>query len=147
VTANKCFYSLVRQLAAIDRNRTALFLFLVVLCVLVPKEVRATQQAPDWMHTAAVKPLPSYNEKADAVQLYSETTVSVVSRDKIRTRVREAYKILRPEGRHHGVVEVYTMAGRRSPSCEGGAFLPAAKTIKFWIETPSKRLPCQIDTT
>jgi hypothetical protein len=51
-------------------------------------------------------PLPSYDEKTDAVLLYSETNVTVISTDKMRTQVREAYKILRPEGRHHGTVKV-----------------------------------------
>ena len=51
--------------------------------------------------------LPSYDEKTDAVLLYSETNVTVLSADKIRTHVREAYKILRHEGREHGTVYVY----------------------------------------
>ena len=38
--------------------------------------------------------------------LYSERTVSVQSVDKIKTRVREVYKILRPRGRDYGVVGV-----------------------------------------
>jgi hypothetical protein len=43
----------------------------------------------------------------DAVLLYSETNVTVVSADKIKTHVREAYKILRPNGREHGTVWVH----------------------------------------
>jgi Domain of Unknown Function with PDB structure (DUF3857)/Transglutaminase-like superfamily len=51
--------------------------------------------------------LPSYNEKTDAVLLYSSTDVTVLSADKMRTHVREVYKILRPEGRSYGNVYVY----------------------------------------
>jgi hypothetical protein len=40
------------------------------------------------------------------VLLYSETTVQVLSTDKIKRTVREAYKILRPEGREYGYVVV-----------------------------------------
>jgi hypothetical protein len=62
--------------------------------------------APPWMHALVNVPLPTYDEKTDAVLLYSETNVTVTSADKMRTQVREAYKILRPNGRHHGTVKV-----------------------------------------
>jgi Domain of Unknown Function with PDB structure (DUF3857)/Transglutaminase-like superfamily len=62
--------------------------------------------APQWMHALVNVPLPTYDEKTDAVLLYSETNVTVISADKMRTQVREAYKIMRPEGRHHGTVKV-----------------------------------------
>ena len=55
--------------------------------------------APQWMHSKANVSLPSYDEKTDAVLLYSETNVTVVSPDRIKTTVREVYKILRPNGR------------------------------------------------
>jgi hypothetical protein len=58
------------------------------------------------MHSLVNAPLPSYDEKTDAVLLYSETNVTVISADKIRTQVREAYKILRPGGRQRGVLSV-----------------------------------------
>src|ERR1700692_2812592 len=66
----------------------------------------AGPEAPRWMHALVNAPLPSYDEKTDAVLLYSETDVTVVSTDKVRTRFREAYKILRPNGRYHGTVRV-----------------------------------------
>jgi hypothetical protein len=58
------------------------------------------------MHALAGASLPSHDEKTDAVLLYSETNVAVLSVDKIQKHVREAYKILRPEGRGHGTVGV-----------------------------------------
>jgi hypothetical protein len=72
---------------------------------LVPRAL-AGSDAPQWMHALAGVPLPSYDEKTEAVLLYSDTNVTVLSEDKIRTHVREAYKILRPEGRDRGTVSV-----------------------------------------
>ncbi len=63
--------------------------------------------------------LPTYDEKTDAVLLYSETNVTVISTDKIRTQVREAYKILRPNGRGHGTVSVYSNPQRRVRTLHG----------------------------
>src|SRR5215472_15286590 len=62
--------------------------------------------APQWMHALVNAPLPEHDEKTDAVLLYSERTVMVQSTDKIKTTVREAYKILRPSGREYGTVIV-----------------------------------------
>jgi hypothetical protein len=50
--------------------------------------------------------LPPHDEKTDAVLLYSETNVTVLSADKITFRVRRVYKILRPGGRNLGTVFV-----------------------------------------
>jgi hypothetical protein len=79
----------------------------IAACILacVPQAL-AGGDAPQWMHALVNAPLPAYDEKTDAVLLYSETNVTVVSADKIRTQVRQAYKILRPSGRDHGVLGV-----------------------------------------
>jgi predicted transglutaminase-like cysteine proteinase len=71
------------------------------------------------MHALVNAPLPAYDEKTDAVLLYSETNVTVISADKIRTQVREAYKILRPNGRGHGTVAVYFNPQRRIKNLHG----------------------------
>ena len=62
--------------------------------------------APAWMHAQANQPLPTHDEKTDAVLLYSERVVTVQSPERVHTLVREAYKILRPDGRAYGVVEI-----------------------------------------
>jgi hypothetical protein len=58
--------------------------------------------APGWMHAVVNAPLPAHDEKTNAVLLYEEINVTVVSADKIKTQVREVYKILRPGGRDYG---------------------------------------------
>jgi len=60
--------------------------------------------APQWMHALVNAPLPSHDGKTDAVLLYSETNVNVISADKIKTVIRRAYRILRPDGREYGTV-------------------------------------------
>jgi len=66
----------------------------------------ARTDAPDWMHAVVSVPLPAHDEKDNAILLYGEDNLSVVSREKFRTTVRRAYKILRPEGREYGVVAI-----------------------------------------
>src|ERR1700729_1574860 len=93
--------------ARATKRQARLILFLVMASILVcAPQALAGSDAPQWMHALVNAPLPSYDEKTDAVLLYSETNVTVISTDKMRTQVREAYKILRPEGRHHGTVKV-----------------------------------------
>src|SRR5450631_3026769 len=66
----------------------------------------AHNQAPEWMHALVNGPLPAYDEKDNAVLLYSEENLTVVSADKFHRTVRRAYKILRPEGRDYGIVAI-----------------------------------------
>jgi len=84
-----------------------------------PARAHAGGDAPAWMHAVVNAPPPNYDEKTDAVLLYSETNVTVVSADKIKTQVREAYKILRPRGREHGVVSVYFGRDRKIKTIHG----------------------------
>lgn len=58
------------------------------------------------MHALVNTPLPDHDEKTDAVLLYSEHNLTVVSTDKVKEHVRAAYKILRPGGRKYGIVGV-----------------------------------------
>ena len=101
-------------------SRQALLLSCVALCVLTiaPLAV-AGSDAPQWMHALVGVTLPSYDEKTDAVLLYSETNVTILSMDKIRTHVREAYKILRPGGRERGTVFVYFNPSRKITNLRG----------------------------
>ena len=101
-------------------QKQALFLLAIVVGIFacVPR-ARAGGDAPPWMHALVNSPLPAYDDKTDAVLLYSETNVTVLSADKIRTQVREAYKILRPSGRDHGTVLVHFNPQRKVKSLHG----------------------------
>jgi Domain of Unknown Function with PDB structure (DUF3857)/Transglutaminase-like superfamily len=88
------------------RLRRVLSMFVLVVCVQACIPLAAAGDAPAWMHAAANAPLPAHDEKTDAVLLYSETSITVQSADKIREVQRVAYKILRPSGREYGVAWV-----------------------------------------
>ena len=75
--------------------------------------------APAWLHALVNTPLPAHDEKTDAVLLYSEDTVTIVSTDKVKEHVRAAYKILRPGGREYGVVYVPLNAHKKVTSLHG----------------------------
>ena len=105
---------------AMLKRRTRLAgIFATVSVALLGCALCAASDAPQWMRTAASGTLPSYDEKTDAVLLYSETDVTVISSDKIKTTVREAYKILRPNGREHGLVHVFLNPERKIKSLHG----------------------------
>ena len=73
---------------------------LLSVCVLaLAWPSRAAADAPGWMHALASASVPAHDDKTDAVEMYSERIVTVQSADKIKTLVREAYKIVRPGGR------------------------------------------------
>ncbi|MGA8501274.1 MAG: DUF3857 and transglutaminase domain-containing protein [Candidatus Sulfotelmatobacter sp.] len=103
---NKSYCSPVRRPRATDL-RGLLLVGCVVACIVIwAPRAAAGGDAPPWMHVLVNTPLPSYDEKTDAILLYSEINVTVISSEKMRTQVREAYKILRPNGRDHGTVKV-----------------------------------------
>src|SRR5260370_14037451 len=93
------------------------FCIAVFACAGVPNATAG--DAPPWMRAQMTAPLPPHDEKTDAVLLYSETNVTVVSTDKIKTTIREAYKILRPNGRERGTVYVYFNPSRKIKSLHG----------------------------
>jgi len=103
---NRSFWSPQRRASATDAV-VRLLLGLMAVCPFVCTLPRAIAgDAPAWMHSLTGITLASYDEKTDAVLLYSETNVTVLSTDKIKTRVRTAYKILRPEGHGYGELVV-----------------------------------------
>src|SRR6266436_822126 len=105
-TNNKLFCSRLVLRQGIDRLRLASVLAVLTVSLLSWTAAARAGDAPAWMHALVNVPLPEHDEKTDAVLLYSETSVNVISADKIKTRVREAYKILRPDGRDYGIVHV-----------------------------------------
>lgn len=89
-----------------SRRVRLLVLWVAAFIVVCLPRASAGGDAPPWMHALVNAPLPPYDEKTEAVLLYSETNVTVISTDKMETHVRKAYKILRPDGREHGTVVV-----------------------------------------
>jgi hypothetical protein len=85
-------------------RRLSLPLASSILWLLAALQPAVAGDAPGWMHALVSAPLPAHDEKTDVVLLYSERTVTVLSADKIKITVREAYKILRPSGREYGTV-------------------------------------------
>src|SRR6267378_827819 len=90
----------------IEIQRILIFFIFCVMGCLAGAPRSAAGDAPGWMHALVNVPLPAHDEKTDVVLLYSERIVTVQSADKIKTTVREAYKILRPGGREYGTLAV-----------------------------------------
>jgi len=116
---DKLFCSPVSRRAINQTVRS--LLFAIVVCVLAwAPQAKAGSDAPSWLHALTSAPLPAHDEKTDAILLYSERTVTVVSVDKVKTHVREAYKILRPDGREHGTVFVpFNVPGQKVTGLHG----------------------------
>jgi hypothetical protein len=102
---NRSFCSRVERPRTTSQGSIYLRLIAVVVAGLLLPHAHAAD-APAWMHAVVNAPLPAHDEKTDAVLLYSERAISVQSVDKVKSRVRIAYKILRPGGRDYGFVLV-----------------------------------------
>src|SRR5712692_9648484 len=89
----------------VPRSSTRALLLGAALLVVGPGQVQAS--APEWLRAAARAPLPSYPDDTVAVVLLNEQITTVNDDGEIKTLYREAFKILRPEGRQHGTVGVY----------------------------------------
>ena len=103
----------------INSRKWSILLWVATWMMTAAPLATASGDAPQWMHMLAGAALPVYDEKTDAVLLYSDTSVTVLSGDRIRTHVREAYKILRPEGRERGTVVVHFNPERKITSLHG----------------------------
>ena len=104
---------------ASNRQTPLVFLGVAIGALACALGAAARGDAPPWMHALVNAPLPAHDEKTDAVLLYSETAVTVLPDHKIRTVVREAYKILRPSGREYGVVAVPFTPRKKITSLHG----------------------------
>jgi hypothetical protein len=122
---NRLSCNRARQPRAIE-GRTLLVVFSVLMIALAcPPCSTAGTDAPQWAQALVSAPLPAHDEKTDAVLLYSEQNVTVISADKVKTQVREAYKILRPSGRHYGTVVVSFNPPRSKVTSLHGWCIPA----------------------
>jgi transglutaminase-like putative cysteine protease len=69
-------------------------------------------EAPKWMHALTGVALPAYHERTEAVELYSDTSITVQPNGKIKRLERKAYKILRPDGAKLGQLSFVFAEGR-----------------------------------
>lgn len=116
---NRSCYSQSAQAPA-NKFKLLSVLFWALVCILACAPLcAASSEAPQWMHAVVNAPLPAHDEKTDAVLLYSETNVNVISADKIKKVVRRAYKVLRPGGREYGTVFVSMNSNRKVTSLHG----------------------------
>ncbi len=102
-----------------NMRKTARLLLALAFCALILAARARAGDAPSWMHALVNVPLPAHDDKTDAVLLYSERTVAVQSAEKIKTTVREAYKILRPSGREYGTLVVSFNSHRKITAMRG----------------------------
>jgi hypothetical protein len=87
--------------------------------------LRASAAAPDWLQVAARDQLPKYPEKTVAVMLRNDQIATVKNNGEVTTVYRRAYRILRPEGRDFGVVQIFFDSETRITSVKGWS-IPAA---------------------
>ena len=69
--------------------------------------------APDWVHAAAAQTLPSYPEETNAVVLLDDVTYTVSSNGQAVEHIRRVVKILRPQGRDEGLIEIHFDKGSK----------------------------------
>ena len=106
----------------------------------------AHNEAPEWMHALASAPLPAHDEKTNAVLLYSEENLTVLSADKFRTTFRRAYKILRPEGRDYGTVAIpFNSLNEKVPSIHAWCIPAAGKDYEVTDKDAAEVSPLKGD--
>ena len=125
-------------------RRPAMAIAATIFVLLCAPGAAASTEAPQWMHALTSVPLPAHGNKADAVLLYSETNVTVLSADKIRTHVREAYKILRPGGRELGNVYVWTHSGTKITSLRGWCIPSQGKDYQVTEKDAADQSPMSV---
>ena len=91
---------------------------LMIVGSLWPISARAVS-TPDWLHNLAQQPQKHYANDVDAVTLLDDETTIVKDNGEIIHRTREAYRILRPEGRGVAVLHVHFDNERKMNSLHG----------------------------
>jgi len=76
------------------------------MAVLMVGGLARAGNAPDWMHAQVGAPLPPHDDKAEAVELYAETVLTVAPNGKITRLERKVFKILRPDGAGRGIINL-----------------------------------------
>lgn len=69
--------------------------------------VKASASTPDWLRSLAQQPAKHYGDDVNAVELLDDQETTVRDNGEIVTHVREAYRILRPEGKEYADLELF----------------------------------------
>lgn len=69
--------------------------------------VKASASTPDWLRSLAQQPAKHYADDVNAVELLDDQETTVRDNGEIVTHVREAYRILRPEGKEYANLELF----------------------------------------
>jgi hypothetical protein len=85
----------------------------LAICAVFGTGLAQAGDAPDWMRAQVAVPLPAHDEKADAVELYAETSLNVAPDGKFTRLERKVFRILRPDGAARGTVSVVFNAQTR----------------------------------
>lgn len=122
-TRSSC--SRVRRWPVTNRSKLCLLVWAVAAAFLWVPRAAGSAEAPAWMKAVASVSLPAYSEKTNAVLAYSEKNVTVLSANRIKTRERRVYRILRPGGREYGVPGVFFQSPRQKITSLRGWCIPA----------------------
>jgi len=89
------------------RSRTLLrSALLLAACTLLDVGIADAADIPSWIQAQVHAPVPAHDELTDAALLYGETVLTVQPNGRVRRLERKVYRILRPDGRRHGIVRV-----------------------------------------
>lgn len=89
------------------RPATSLLAVFLVVLAAAPAFMPLAAAPPPWLRQLAREPLPAYPADTDAVMLLDEGITTVRPDGETVTLVRQAYKILRPQGRSYARVGVF----------------------------------------
>ena len=126
-------------------SRLAVILLTFWSCLFGVVLVANGANAPQWLRALQNTPLPEHDDKTNAVLLYSEDTVTVVSADKVKEHVRAAFKILRPGGRDYGIVAVPLNARKKISGLHGWCIPQQGKDYEVGDKDASERAPRSVE--
>jgi hypothetical protein len=116
--SKSCCYRTAQQRAT-EARAAVLAAVVWVTCLSACAPGAGAFDAPAWMHALVNAPLPAHDEKTNAVELYAEEVLSVQANGKIKRVTREAYKILRPDGKGYGMIRANFDGETRITSIHG----------------------------
>ena len=86
---------------------------------------------PDWLQVASHEALPKYADDVPAVVLRDDQITTVKNSGEVTTLYRRAYKILSPEGRRYGRVEIYFDSDTRVSSLRAWSIPPGGSPYEL----------------